>query len=383
MRKMLAAFCVVGRLRRRRASPRRRPPRLRRWNPWCRNSPRSRRSIPPPRPAPPLWHVTKGDSEVWILGMIGSVPKDVSWNQQPLAEVLQGSRAIIVPPRPDIDLLDISWFLVTHCCSFFRLDHGKLDDFLPEATKVKLAAMRESVGGDAKLYQGDEPFGAANRLGGDFAKKYEHDLRGDNPMQAVLKLARDKKVPQQPSSHFDPIPIGKELFKLTPQQQIPCLEANMADIERRVPHARPMAEAWAVGDIGGVKEHFAEPRITDCLAAAVHAFGAMQQNQVPSMVAAIDAALAKPGKTIAVVDLGPLLRKGGVLEQLEAQRADHRGAGGIAHHGSPFPRQHLRANIRERLAQRRRCHRGAGRAAGAAGVFLRSGALNQRWKGNR
>src|SRR5262249_10306098 len=161
------------------------------------------------------------------------------------------------------------------------------------------------VGGDVRLYQGDEPFGAGLRLNGDFNRKYADDLRGDNPMAAVLKLARDKKVPQQPISHFDPIPMVKEAFKLTPQQQLPCVEASMQDIERRVPHARPMAEAWAVGDIADVKAHFAEPRMTDCIAAAVHAFGAIQQNQVPGFVAAITAALEKPGKTFAVVDLGP------------------------------------------------------------------------------
>jgi uncharacterized protein YbaP (TraB family) len=270
-------------------------------------------------PGPALWHVTKGNSEVWILGVIGGLPKDVTWNQQPLADVMTGSRALIIGERPDIDLLDISWFLIRHCCSFFRLDSGKLDDFLPEPTRLKLAAMRESVGGDAKLYQGDEPFGAANRLGGDFTKKYAADLQGPGPMPAVLKLAADKKVPQQPIGHFDPMPLVNELFKLTPQQQRPCLEAQMQDIERRVVHARPMAEAWAVGDIKGVKEHFAESRSQDCLAAAVHAFGAMQQNRVPAFVAAIDAALDKPGKVVAVMDMGPLLRKDGVLERLEAQ----------------------------------------------------------------
>jgi hypothetical protein len=93
----------------------------------------------------------------------------------------------------------------------------------------------------------------------------------------------------------------------------------MEDIERRVAHARPMAEAWAVGDIKGVKENFAESRSQDCLAAAVHAFGAMQQNRVPAFVAAIDAALDKPGKVVAVMDMGPLLRRDGVLARLEAQ----------------------------------------------------------------
>jgi uncharacterized protein YbaP (TraB family) len=268
-------------------------------------------------PGPALWHVTKGDAEVWILGMIGTLPKGVTWNQQQIAELMKGSHALIVGQSADIDLLDISWFLIRNCCSFFRLDSGKLDDFLPEPTRLKLTSMRESVGGDAKLYQGDEPLGAANRLGGDFAKKY--NFQGDNPMGAVRKLARDNKVSVQPISRFDPMSIVKEAFKLTPPQQLPCLEANMEDIERRVAHFRPMGEAWAVGDISDIKEHFTESRMQQCLATAVHAFGATQATIVPGYVTAISAALDKPGKTIAVVDMGPLLRKDGVLEQLKAR----------------------------------------------------------------
>jgi len=270
-------------------------------------------------PGPAVWHITKGDSEVWILGMIGSTPKDVGWNSAPLAALMKGSRALLLAPRPDIDILDVSWFLITHCCSIFRLDKGHLDDFLPEPMKARLNTMRESVGGDAKLYQGDEPLGAANRLGGDFSKKYANDFRGDDPMKIVNKLASDNKVPQQPVSRFDPIPIAKELFQLTPSRQLPCLEAQMEDLERRVSHGRAMAQAWAVGDIRDVKAHYAEPRITDCLAAAVHAFDELQQNLVPVFVTAIDGALEKPGKTFVVIGMGPLLRKGGVLERLEAQ----------------------------------------------------------------
>lgn len=268
-------------------------------------------------PGPALWRVTKGDSEVWILGMIGALPKGVTWNQQTLSELLQGSRAVVMPPRPKIDILDVGWFLLGHCCSLFRLDSGKLDDFLPPPMQLKLAAMVQSVGGNLKDYQGDEPLGAANRLNRDFTKKYE--LNGERPMEAVAKLANAKNVELQPAFRFDPVLIVREAIKLTPEQQRPCLDAAAEDAARMAEHGRAMAEAWVVGNIKGLKEHFAEPRMQDCLAAAVHAYGAIDQNRVPAFVAAIDAALEKPGKTVAVVGMGPLLRKGGVLEQLKAQ----------------------------------------------------------------
>lgn len=268
-------------------------------------------------PGPALWRVTKGDSEVWILGMIGALPKGVTWNQQTLSDLLPGSRAVIMPARAKLDIFDAGWFLLGHCCSFFRLERGKLDDVLAPPMRQRLADMVQSVGGNLKDYQGDEPFGAANRLGRDFTRKYE--LKGESPLDAVAKLADAKKIELQPAFRFDPMPIIREAVKVTPEQQRPCLDAAAEDAARMAEHGRAMGEAWAVGDIKGLKEHFAEPRTLDCIAATVHAYGAVDQNRVPAFVAAIDAALDKPGKTVAVVGMGPLLRKGGVLEQLKAQ----------------------------------------------------------------
>ncbi|HET7085211.1 MAG TPA: TraB/GumN family protein [Rhizomicrobium sp.] len=276
-------------------------------------------------PGPALWRVTKGDSEVWILGMIGALPKGVTWNQQTLSDLLTGSRAVIVPARVKFDIFDAGWFLLGHCCSFFRLDNGKLDDVLAPPMRQKLADRVQSVGGNLKDYQGDEPLGAANRLNRDFTRKY--DLNGDRPMDAVAKLADAKKIELQPAFRFDPMPIVREAVKLTPEQQRPCLDAAAEDAARMAEHGRAMGQAWAVGDIKGLKEHFAEPRMMDCIAAMVHAYGAVDQNRVPAFMAAIDAALDRPGKTIAVVGMGPLLRKGGVLEQLKAQHLTIEGPG--------------------------------------------------------
>jgi len=268
-------------------------------------------------PGPALWHITRGDSEVWILGLIGQLPKGITWNKEPLAELLQGSRAMILPPSAKVDLLEVAWFFIGNCCSLFRLDRGKLDDFLPEPTRMRLASLRESVGGDSKLYQGDEPFGAAQRLSRDFTRK--NDLEGEWLLGTLNKMASEKDVKREPAFQFDPVVLIREAVKLTPQQQRPCLDAAMEDVERQKVHARAMAEAWVVGDIRNVKAHFAESRAQECLTVTVKTIGTNNQNIVPAFVTAIEAALTKPGKTIAAVGIGPLLRKDGVLERLESK----------------------------------------------------------------
>ena len=84
-------------------------------------------------------------------------------------------------------------------------------------------------------------------------------------------------------------------------------------------HADKAARAWAVGDIRMVKANYSEWRLGTCIMAAVQKFSDIDGRNVTEYVTAIDAALNQPGKTIVVINMGPLLRKNGVLERLTAR----------------------------------------------------------------
>src|SRR5581483_1631005 len=58
------------------------------------------------QPGPAVWHLTRGQSEVWILGTVGAMPDGLKWNKDYLAELLDGARAILMPPRPSIGLFE-------------------------------------------------------------------------------------------------------------------------------------------------------------------------------------------------------------------------------------------------------------------------------------
>jgi len=91
------------------------------------------------------------------------------------------------------------------------------------------------------------------------------------------------------------------------------------DVTCALAHADKAGRAWAVGDIKAVKANYGESRFGACVLMAVKAMGDIDARNTADTVAAIDAALNQPGKTIAAVNMGPLLRKGGVLEQLKAR----------------------------------------------------------------
>src|ERR1700749_4334708 len=92
------------------------------------------------RPGPAVWHVTRGDSEVWILGTVGAMPKDLDWNKQYLSDLLDGARAIILPPRASVGMFDAGWFLISYGGRLSLPRGQKLEAIMPDAMRARFVA---------------------------------------------------------------------------------------------------------------------------------------------------------------------------------------------------------------------------------------------------
>jgi hypothetical protein len=268
------------------------------------------------KPGPAVWHLTRGDSEVWILGTVGAMPDGLKWNKDYLAELLDGARAIVMPPRPSIGLLEGAWFLLTNA-SKFSLPRGQsLEATLPPNIESGFAAIREKLGKDADHYRTDIPMRAALRIQEDVQDKL--NLSRGEPRDTIRRLALSKHVPSAPVAKYEVLDAARDVLKLTPEQQQVCLAQSVEDADWDLGHAALAADAWTVGDIRAVKANYGESRLANCIIAAVHSVADINERDAADYTAAINDALDKPGKTIAVIDIGPLLRKNGVLERLEA-----------------------------------------------------------------
>ena len=278
------------------------------------------------QPGPAVWHLTRGDSEVWILGTVDAVPSGLKWNKDYLAELLDGARAILMPPRPSIGLFEGAWFLITNG-SKLSLPRGQtLDAVLSADLDARFAATREALGKDMGHYRTDTPIRAALRLEEDVEDKL--DLTRDEPSDTIGKLARNKQVPLAPIARYEVLDAARDVLKLTPAEQQICLSESLEDVTWALGHAAPAAQAWAVGDITAMKANYGEPHFAHCVIAAVQSVADISQRDVADYTAAINDALDKPGKTIAVIEIGPLLRKDGVLEKLEALHVTIEGPAG-------------------------------------------------------
>ena len=96
------------------------------------------------------------------------------------------------------------------------------------------------------------------------------------------------------------------------------MKAALDDIDAQSVHARPAAEAWAVGNLDGIKANYSEDRFESCIQ-SMPSFAALFTRAVNDSAAAADAALNKKGKSVMVVSIGVLLRKGGILDRLKAE----------------------------------------------------------------
>ena len=267
-------------------------------------------------PGPAVWHLTRGDSEVWILGTVGAMPDGLKWNKGYLAELLDGARAILLPPRPSIGVFEGAWFLITNG-SKFSLPRGQsLEPSLAPELRARFVALREKLGEDEGRYRTDTPLRAALRLFQDLSDKL--DLTRDEPRDTISHLARTQHVPSAPIARYEVLDAAEDVLKLDPAQQKLCLAQSVEDVDQAFTHAIPAAEAWAIGDLKGVKANYGESRLLDCVTAQVHSVADINERNVADYTSSIDAALDKPGKTIAVIDIGPLLRRNGVLERLQA-----------------------------------------------------------------
>jgi hypothetical protein len=271
-------------------------------------------------PGPGVWHAVRGDSEVWILGTVGAMPKTLSWNRNYLSELLDGSKAILTPPGASVGIMEGTWLLITYG-SKTSLPRGEtLEAGMPVELRARFVATRSALGLDEDRYRTDTPIRAAIRLQQDFMRKA--GFTGAEPMDTIRKLARDKKVPAKPVAMFEAAPLVREGLDLNLEQQRVCLSEVMDDIDGLSAHGAAAAHAWAVGNISELKANMSTSSLFNCLAAETHAFAALSENTTQAFASAIDAALDKPGKTIAVIDVTNLLRPGGVLAQLQMRHIE-------------------------------------------------------------
>lgn len=267
------------------------------------------------RPGPALWHIAANGSDVWIFGTVGPMPKGLDWNSNELKTILDGAKQVYLPPELSAGFFEVSWFLLTDLDSLKQPDGRHLEETLPPALRARFVAARTALGKDADAYSDDLAALSALGMERDF---HDHaGLDGTSADKTVAKLARKYHVRVKPIATYEAMPIVREIPKLSDAAQQACLTGALDDIDIQTLHAEAAARAWAVGDIAGVKTHYSESNLYSCFD-QTKSFAADRETLISDAFATVRNALAEPGKTLVVLGMGPLLRKAGLLDRLEA-----------------------------------------------------------------
>jgi len=269
-------------------------------------------------PGPALWRVTKGDSQVVILGFVRPLPHGLDWPKARMERALDGAHALLVPPEPKLGVLDIMSLIWNQ--GAFKLPGGKtLKDVLPAAdyaTYERLAQTAKSKRADLDRLR---PAIAALALVGDMRKA--SGLSSLKPVSTVTKLAKKTHVSVREMGRLKAAPLIRIIKGLNDAQQLACFHdvTALADWEAR--DAAPAAAAWGKGDVAALRVYRARAVPPDCLEDNANIKALIEQGTVDA-VNAVNEALSRPGKTVALIDLEYLDRRNGVLDRLKAKGAE-------------------------------------------------------------
>lgn len=265
-------------------------------------------------PGPALWRARRGESEVVILGAVTPLPHSLVWDTRRVDRALDGAKVLLLPPKPKIGVLDGLGLLLGGTGRF--KDKASLADALPPALRGRFEAAVATAKQTPAKYEKWKPQVAGFLLVGDFREAA--GLSSAKPGSTVEKLAKARRVPVRSVGDFRLLPLAKEGARLEGAAAVACLQDAVAQVEIEARDGPALAQAWAAGNLRGVRALYAPPALERCVQQSP-SVSALVERGTAQGVDAILAALARPGRTVAVIDLNYLLTPNGVLDRLKAQ----------------------------------------------------------------
>src|SRR5580698_844636 len=113
------------------------------------------------RTGPGMWRVRRGNSQVWILGSISPLPKDITWRSRQVEQVLATTKRVLVPKPLEIGIVRILWLLVTERNLIMIKGGKRLRDVLSPDLHARFALDRSKYTSDADKWEHFRPIVAA------------------------------------------------------------------------------------------------------------------------------------------------------------------------------------------------------------------------------
>ena len=272
------------------------------------------------RTGPGMWHVHRGAAQLWILGSMAPLPRDITWRSKQVEQVLISTNRVLVQKPFDIGIARILWILITDRHLLMIGGGKRLKDVLPADLYARFAVLRAKYGEDPKKWERFRPLVAAAFL--QQAAFHQANLSTRVDLGAAMRtLAKKHDVPVEEVKIAGVRDVLDALKTMPAATENACVAASLITVENDLPRLVDRAQAWAGGNVERIAQ-LREPAEVDACRAALDA-GAGAADLIARMrrtwLDAFEKYLQNDGVTVAVVNIDMLLEPGGLLDELRAK----------------------------------------------------------------
>jgi hypothetical protein len=260
-------------------------------------------------PGPAMWRVSRGDSQVVIMGTVSPVAHLLAWDDRRLRRNLTGARQLLVPSRPVGSAKAMLDYALGDRGKIRVAGKTTLEDRLPPDLAARFAGAVAASHQPLSKYDRWKPAAAGVMLLGDFDRAA--GLSRGKPIITVTRLAQTMKVPVTAAGKVDIAKVLGDGARLNDAQNIACLAVAVEQVGRLAGAPGELGKAWAAGDLRAVQRLYT-PRIPD----QCPLLNPVLDKEVAASADLVEDALKTPGRSVALIDMSLLLRPGGVLDRL-------------------------------------------------------------------
>ncbi|MGY0651540.1 TraB/GumN family protein [Luteimonas sp. A537] len=284
------------------------------------------------QPGPGMWTVRSGDHVLHILGTVSPLPRRMEWSSAGVEAVIAGSQVVIGAPSIAVGA-DLGFFrgmALVPAMLRARNNPGKrpLSEVVSPQLYARWQVLKARYMGRDRGVEKRRPLLAAQALYE--AALDKSGLRMSGVVGPVVRKARKAgDVPLVATTVRltveDPKAVLKELGESDLADR-ECFAGTMDRIETDLDNMRARANAWALGDIEGLRALPYENHYTSCQDALTGSALArrlgiddMPRRAGEAWLENVDRALAEHGSSFAMLPMHHLLGADGMLEKLAAR----------------------------------------------------------------
>jgi uncharacterized protein YbaP (TraB family) len=272
------------------------------------------------RAGPGLWHLRRGDADLWILGALSPLPKDITWKSAEVERVIARADVVVIGKPLEIGIVRAMWIFLTHRDLLVVPGGQRLRDILPPPLYSRFAAQRARYAHDPEKWERYRPALAAAFL--------EETALHAAGLSSRLDMAQEvRKLAERHSVRVDEVATAGVRDLLGTLKTVPaatenkCLAAALSTIESGLPRLTERAAAWSRGDVAAMQRLPDSAEDLECRAALTSDAGSagLLARIRREWLEAIEGHMHGTAVTLAVVHFDLLLEQGGLLDALRAK----------------------------------------------------------------